>query len=377
MGFELLPIEEGNENKYNVITITSPSRWTPQKFVSEASNKPYFYDPTDAISNEELEYPAFANHAAQELDEQSPNEIGDISIVDPYQPLLETQAYVATADDQAKQILARSVVRPFHQSQRVKWDPALDVKQDKVTAKSTEEAIPGTLVAVSDDSGEDVIVVEEHPRSPEEDSSYENQGLDTKTLSFPASGVTTRSKGKLMLDNTPLTIDEEINTFPRIKKQSYKDVEYQSDYAPEEAKEENRKLPPRRSERLKKSTIWAPSKVTKALLGSTSNILLLPSSLQALPSFKLLDDPWQHIPGLGELSNKDEALRAYHAKLDLWQQVQNPEQDDYDWQIEKIEDWELRKSKSGQKVYLKVTWIGGGTNSGFLWMLSDYMILFY
>jgi hypothetical protein len=76
--------------------------------------------------------------------------------------LLETQAYVATADDQAKQILARSVVRPFHQSHRVKRDPALDVKQDKVTAKRTEEAIPGTLVAVSDDSGENVIVIEEY-----------------------------------------------------------------------------------------------------------------------------------------------------------------------------------------------------------------------
>ena len=32
MGFEILPIEEGDETKFDIITITSPLRWTPTNF---------------------------------------------------------------------------------------------------------------------------------------------------------------------------------------------------------------------------------------------------------------------------------------------------------------------------------------------------------
>ena len=32
MGFEILPIEEGDEDRYDVITITSPERWIPNRF---------------------------------------------------------------------------------------------------------------------------------------------------------------------------------------------------------------------------------------------------------------------------------------------------------------------------------------------------------
>jgi hypothetical protein len=46
MGFELLPYEEGDEDRYDVNTITSPLRWTPRKFKDEPFDG-YFYDPTD------------------------------------------------------------------------------------------------------------------------------------------------------------------------------------------------------------------------------------------------------------------------------------------------------------------------------------------
>ncbi len=36
MGFEILPIEDGDENIYDVITITSPNRWIPHKFMHES-----------------------------------------------------------------------------------------------------------------------------------------------------------------------------------------------------------------------------------------------------------------------------------------------------------------------------------------------------
>ena len=32
IGFEILPIEDGDETRYDVFTITSPLRWTPHKF---------------------------------------------------------------------------------------------------------------------------------------------------------------------------------------------------------------------------------------------------------------------------------------------------------------------------------------------------------
>lgn len=47
MGFELLPIEDGDENRYDVFTITSPGRWTYQKSANEIPSEPAFYDPND------------------------------------------------------------------------------------------------------------------------------------------------------------------------------------------------------------------------------------------------------------------------------------------------------------------------------------------
>ena len=60
MGFELLPIEPGDEDRYETFTITSPQRWTPQKFVN-ANHAPCFYDPTDAVT-EVTNYPACLDH---------------------------------------------------------------------------------------------------------------------------------------------------------------------------------------------------------------------------------------------------------------------------------------------------------------------------
>ena len=45
-------------------------------------------------------------------------------------------------DDQSKQLLARSVVRPFNQNLRVKWDPSLVHDQEKDTATHGGEIMP-------------------------------------------------------------------------------------------------------------------------------------------------------------------------------------------------------------------------------------------
>ena len=65
MGFELLPIEDGDENKYDVITITSPSKWTPQKFLGEPLQEPMCYDPSVEIPVETKGHLAMVNHVLQ------------------------------------------------------------------------------------------------------------------------------------------------------------------------------------------------------------------------------------------------------------------------------------------------------------------------
>lgn len=207
-----------------------------------------------------------------------------------------------------------------------------------------------------------------------EDNGCVNHGLDTSKLRhLKEGGAVTRSKGKLQLGSVPLEIDESVQHFPRIKKKPYKEVDYGTNFNPTETKNRHqrhmhlgsRHSRDRRSERLKKTTC-GPSKIpSKALLSCSNDELLLPSSLQAIPAVKLCDDPWGHIPKYHELDAEHELLRVYHAKLDLMSNVDNPDQADLEWQVESIEEWELKKTKQGQMLFLKVTWSGGqamGTN---------------
>src|SRR5687768_2223502 len=60
MGFELLPVEDGDEDIYDMFSITSPLRWTPMKFKDESFDE-YYYDPTD-VDTEAQGYLALVNH---------------------------------------------------------------------------------------------------------------------------------------------------------------------------------------------------------------------------------------------------------------------------------------------------------------------------
>src|SRR6476660_8634864 len=65
MGFEILPIEQGDEELYDVITITSPERWRPHTFVKLMSDVLYPYDPSDNDPTlKASDYPAVFNHLA-------------------------------------------------------------------------------------------------------------------------------------------------------------------------------------------------------------------------------------------------------------------------------------------------------------------------
>ena len=92
MGFELLPIEEGDEDKYDIITIISPGKWNPQKFLGEIPQEPAPYEPTD----EEIRLSeVLANHTSSEDSECIDDSM--IKLVDPYTPMMETQVLAASA----------------------------------------------------------------------------------------------------------------------------------------------------------------------------------------------------------------------------------------------------------------------------------------
>jgi len=266
-------------------------------------------------------------------------------------------------DDQSKQILARSVVRPFTKNLRVKWDPSFDDSSPKTTANNGGDIMPDNYIQepfeVMDDAVDNTILKPMiNSNVPIIKPICTNLGLDTTNVFMPRTlGPTTRSKGKLKLDNETLPIDETIDSFTRTKKQSYEDVNYKDTYIPPDF--EDVTTIPRRSERLKdRPTIWEASKSRKVMI-INSKMLIVPSSIQAVPTKGMLNKPLIHNEKHVPLSIKEETLRAYHARLDLMQAIIHPEQSDYDWQVESIIDWTTKPNKNRQDILLKVTWIGG------------------
>src|SRR5688500_11938393 len=118
MGFEILPIEDGDETKYDIITITNPERWTPHRFqslndeeieidpdpdhiqataqvVQEEISSLYYFDPTDNASDtndtDRDGYPDTLSHTSQaNLVE---NQMVPFGLVQPNMPMMETQTY--------------------------------------------------------------------------------------------------------------------------------------------------------------------------------------------------------------------------------------------------------------------------------------------
>ena len=141
-------------------------------------------------------------------------------------------------DDQSKQILARSVVRPFTKNLRVKWDPSFDDSSTKTTANNGGDIMPDNYIQepfeVMDDAVDNTILKPMiNSNVPIIKPICTNLGLDTTNVFMPRTlGPTTRSKGKLKLDNETLPIDETIDPFTRTKKKSYEDVNYKDTYIP-------------------------------------------------------------------------------------------------------------------------------------------------
>lgn len=90
-------------------------------------------------------------------------------------------------DDQAKQILARSVFEPNKHNLRVKWDPQLE------QASNPGEDKIGLIAADKDRDGKEVLVIEERTDIPTAHDDV-NPGIDTSKLHIPTASVITRSR---------------------------------------------------------------------------------------------------------------------------------------------------------------------------------------
>ena len=99
-------------------------------------------------------------------------------------------------DDQSKNILARSVVRPFSDNLRVKWDPELSENPSKYKAKVVNP-------------------------------NYVNLGLEDNNLQ--PIGPTDRAQGRLRLHTEVIPVDNTIESYVRGKMQPYKKVHYKDD----------------------------------------------------------------------------------------------------------------------------------------------------
>ena len=87
-----MPVEPGDEDKYETITITSPTKWIPHNFVKLNNEDLYTNNPSDNDSTLEVsDYPAALNHthADQGSGETSGEE--EFNILDESMPILDTQ----------------------------------------------------------------------------------------------------------------------------------------------------------------------------------------------------------------------------------------------------------------------------------------------
>ena len=74
MGFEILPVKSGNEEIYDIITITSPEKQTPHRSLA-ADNNPFPYDPSDLDAEVSI-YPASLNRLSKSSKDSGEFKIG-------------------------------------------------------------------------------------------------------------------------------------------------------------------------------------------------------------------------------------------------------------------------------------------------------------
>jgi hypothetical protein len=326
-------------------------------------------------------------------------------------------------DDQTKQVLSRSVVRPYNRNKRVKWDPVIACRPTRETAHHGGDIKPtASQIALNMSNLED-IYDEQEPEpelrffdlatnandgeTPKTDGDLSSILLDTSLDPFvPALPDQYEGKSLLRFSRDQLLVDPEIACFPRKGKLPHSDIRYKRDYTPDEhpcevelAKPEKTGMDPappdlvdvepappdkletktRSSGRPRKKpdrfaggmqTIWKAGKSFRshAIMATALGVLLLPTVIMAEPFAGLTNldvDPASMFPDATLLtpidpSIKNEQLRAYHARLDVINNAFSGDPDNADWKPEFIERYICRDRGDGSKdIIFKVQWIGG------------------
>ena len=291
-------------------------------------------------------------------------------------------------DDQSKQVFAQSVVRPLNHNLRVKWDPALAPNPSKHTAQNGGDQMPSKslkekLLASAMDQYDQLepepvenpkakVIKNSNMAKSSLKNTYVNPGMDTSKLFVPKDQQKLLNSTKLILDNDPVLLDDTIPTFNRTGKKAYNEIKYNQEYHPPDFtspnaqrkhvsfkidKGEHNQLP-RRSERLKNKTKWKPTKVAQTICTA----LLVSNCVYAEPAKPLqkfeFSTPYKKLK-TSPLSERDkeEQLRAYHARIDLMNDMFNG--DTHDWEVEHIDKHLVKKKDDQINIYFKVVWFGG------------------
>jgi hypothetical protein len=162
-------------------------------------------------------------------------------------------------DDQTKQVLSRSVVRPYNRNKRVKWDPVIARRPTRETAhhggdtKPTASQIAEKMSNLEDkydkqepepelhffDLETNVETNAKDGETAPDDSEVSSMLLDTSLNPFvPAVPDQYEGTSLLRFSREQLPIDPEIAHFPRHGKLPYGDIRYKRDYTPKEHPED-------------------------------------------------------------------------------------------------------------------------------------------
>jgi len=279
-------------------------------------------------------------------------------------------------DDQSKWLLARSVVRPFRNNLRVRWDPMFAKTPIKHTAKNAGECMP-----LSENKQSPVIMDKYDLMEPDPEEHFFDPGIDVESSPVVPAEKEDPYKGnsKLRLENQDVPVNPEIVVPKPKKKVSYKDVKYPEVYIPPDTKNkvEVHKVPkekpkniddPSNLRRSTRRTRWRGTKTTIAKLAISAASLLLPTHIIAEPARAIMSVDATKVGFIPpetrkiDKSEKMEELRAYLTTLDRLNALLNPEVEDERWAIHNVEKHIVKELSNGDKnIHCKVRYKDGDT----------------
>ena len=303
-------------------------------------------------------------------------------------------------DEQSKQILHRSVVRPFYNNLQVKWDARLAVNpEERKTARHGGDIMPSKeereskLADIMDEYDEqvpDLIARDiDQPQSVIKKSILKmDRDIPTLSEQLIVPALIQNKDDKLVFGSNPMPIKRDHDHLQWEGKKPYQDCREDNLYAPSTSPqnqlfgqervsfEKGTKPPPNKNKEQhqsdahgtvrKKSTHGmrlrdrgSKHRLLKGLVAIGVTMLQFHTGLYdvqpKLPETtsivsESIDDYRKPLDG-----TKLEHLRAYHARLDLMSEMLHPEPRNYEWQVQGI----MKYRVINQRPYVKVQYFGG------------------